>query len=93
MTHVKVLWIRIAFADVRQHESHRDTSCRSNAPQMLFSVAFALQYCAEQPAEELATRMRANGDASCDNMDHIDALYADLQLHERTICCGRPVFS
>ena len=27
------------------------------------------------------------------SMDHIEALYADLQRHERTICCGRPVLS
>ena len=31
MTHARVLWIRFAFAGVPQHESHRDTSCRSNA--------------------------------------------------------------
>ena len=27
------------------------------------------------------------------SMDHIEALDADLQPRERTICCGRPVLS
>ena len=35
MPHVKVLWVRIAFAGDPQHESHRGTSCRSKVPQTL----------------------------------------------------------